>query len=85
MDKVKKTLQGVVVSNKMDKSIVVSISMKVKHPLYKKFVTRNYKLVAHDTNNEANIGDIVKVMETRPLSKSKRYIMKEIVKKAKVV
>lgn len=85
MNKEKKLIQGIVVSNKMDKSIVVKISVKVKHPLYKKYVTRNHKLVAHDKNNEANIGDIVRVVETRPLSKNKRYIMKEIVKKAKVV
>ncbi len=85
MEKKQKFLQGVVVSNKMEKSIVVRISVKVKHPLYNKFVTRRHKLVAHDEKNEANTGDIVRIMETRPLSKSKRFVMKEIMKKAKIV
>ncbi|MCK4524732.1 30S ribosomal protein S17 [candidate division WOR-3 bacterium] len=85
MDKKQRFLQGVVVSNKMEKSIVIRISIKVKHPLYNKFVTRRHKLVAHDEKNEANIGDIVRIMETRPLSKNKRFVMKEIIKKAKVV
>ena len=68
----RKTRVGKVVSNKMDKTIVVAIEDHVKHPLYKKIVKRTYKLKAHDENNESNIGDTVKVMETRPLSKDKR-------------
>lgn len=78
----RKTRVGKVVSNKMDKTIVVAIENKVKHPLYKKIVTRTYKLKAHDENNECNIGDKVKVMETRPLSKEKRWRVVEIVEKA---
>ena len=74
---------GKVVSNKMDKTIVVAIEDRVKHPLYKKIVDRTYKLKAHDENNECNIGDRVKVMETRPLSKDKRWRLVEIVEKAK--
>ena len=70
-------------SNKMDKTIVVAIEDHVKHPLYKKIVKRTYKLKAHDENNECNIGDTVKVMETRPLSKDKRWRLVEIVEKAK--
>ena len=79
----RKVRQGVVVSNKMDKTIVVAIEDRVKHPLYKKIVDRTYKLKAHDENNECNIGDRVKVMETRPLSKDKRWRLVEIVEKAK--
>ena len=78
-----KTRVGKVVSNKMDKTIVVAIEDRVKHPLYKKIVDRTYKLKAHDENNECNIGDRVKVMETRPLSKDKRWRLVEIVEKAK--
>ena len=74
---------GRVVSNKMDKTIVVAIEDRVKHPLYKKIVDRTYKLKAHDENNECNIGDRVKVMETRPLSKDMRWRLVEIVEKAK--
>jgi len=74
---------GKVVSNKMDKTIVVAIEDRVKHPLYKKIVNRTYKLKAHDENNECNIGDRVKVMETRPLSKDKRWRLVEIIEKAK--
>ena len=74
---------GIVSSNKMDKTIVVAIEDRVKHPLYKKIVDRTYKLKAHDENNECNIGDRVKVMETRPLSKDKRWRLVEIVEKAK--
>ena len=74
---------GKVVSDKMDKTIVVAIEDNVKHPLYNKIVKRTYKLKAHDENNEANIGDRVKVMETRPLSKDKRWRLVEIVEKAK--
>ena len=79
----RKTRVGRVVSNKMDKTIVVAIEDRVKHPLYKKIVDRRYKLKAHDENNECNIGDRVKVMETRPLSKDKRWRLVEIVEKAK--
>jgi len=79
----RKTRTGKVVSNKMDKTIVVAIENHVKHPLYNKIVKKTYKLKAHDENNECNIGDIVKVMETRPLSKDKRWRLVEIVEKAK--
>ena len=79
----RKTRVGKVVSNKMDKTIVVAIEDHVKHPLYKKIVKRTYKLKAHDEQNEYNIGDTVKVMETRPLSKDKRWRLVEIVEKAK--
>ena len=79
----RKTRVGKVVSNKMDKTIVVAIEDRVKHPLYKKIVDRTYKLKAHDENNECNIGDRVKVRETRPLSKDKRWRLVEIVEKAK--
>ncbi|HWT73369.1 30S ribosomal protein S17 [Lachnospiraceae bacterium MD1] len=74
---------GKVVSDKMDKTIVVAVVDNVKHPLYGKIVKRTYKLKAHDENNECNIGDRVKVMETRPLSKDKRWRLVEIVEKAK--
>ena len=74
---------GKVVSDKMDKTIVVAVVDNVKHPLYKKIVKRTYKLKAHDENNTAQIGDRVKVMETRPLSKDKRWRLVEIVEKAK--
>ena len=79
----RKTRFGKVVSNKMDKTIVVAIEGRVKHPLYKKIVDRTYKLKAHDENNECNIGDRVKVMETRPLSKDKRWRLVEIIERAK--
>ena len=79
----RKTRTGVVVSDKMDKTIVVAIEDHVKHPLYGKIVKRTYKLKAHDEKNECNIGDTVKVMETRPLSKDKRWRLVEIVEKAK--
>lgn len=79
----RKTRIGKVVSDKMDKTIVVAIETSVKHPLYKKIVKRTYKLKAHDENNECNIGDKVKVMETRPLSKDKRWRLVEIVEKAR--
>ncbi len=78
----RKTMTGTVVSDKMDKTIVVAIEDKVKHPLYKKIIKRTYKLKAHDENNECTIGDKVKVMETRPLSKDKRWRLVEIVQKA---
>ena len=72
-----------VVSDKMDKTVVVAIADRVAHPLYKKIVGRTYKLKAHDENNTCGIGDTVKVMETRPLSKDKRWRVVEIVEKAK--
>ena len=79
----RKTRVGKVVSDKMDKTIVVAVVDNVKHPLYGKIVKRTYKLKAHDENNECNIGDTVKVMETRPLSKDKRWRLVEIIEKAK--
>ena len=79
----RKTRVGKVVSNKMDKTIVVAIEDHVKHPLYKKIVKRTYKLKAHDETNECNIGDTVKVMETRPLSKDKRWRLVEVVERVK--
>ena len=69
----RKTRTGKVVSDKMDKTIVVAVEDRVAHPLYKKIIKRTYKLKAHDENNECGVGDIVKVMETRPLSKDKRW------------
>lgn len=74
---------GVVVSNKMEKSIVVSEVKKVKHPMYGKFVLKTKKYIAHDDKNDCNIGDTVKIMETRPLSKSKCWRMVEIIERAK--
>jgi len=79
----RKTRIGRVVSNKMDKTIVVAVEDNVKHPLYKKILKRTYKLKAHDENNECSIGDRVEVMETRPISKDKRWRLVEIVEKAK--
>ncbi|MCI6422315.1 MAG: 30S ribosomal protein S17 [Blautia sp.] len=79
----RKTRVGKVVSDKMDKTIVVAIEDHVKHPLYKKIVKRTYKLKAHDEENTCNVGDTVKVMETRPLSKDKRWRLVEIVERAK--
>ncbi len=79
----RKSRTGKVTSNKMDKTIVVAIEDHVKHPLYSKIVKRTYKLKAHDENNECNIGDTVKVMETRPLSKDKRWRLVEIIRRAK--
>ena len=79
----RKTRTGKVVSNKMDKTIVVAVVDNVKHPLYGKIVKRTYKLKAHDEQNECNIGDRVKVIETRPLSKDKRWRLVEIIEKAK--
>ena len=79
----RKTRTGKVVSNKMQKTIVVAVEDHVKHPLYGKIVKRTYKLKAHDEKNECNIGDTVKVMETRPLSKDKRWRLVEIIEKAK--
>lgn len=79
----RKTRIGKVISDKMDKTIVVAVVDNVKHPLYGKIVKRTYKLKAHDENNECRTGDRVKVMETRPLSKDKRWRLVEIVEKAK--
>ena len=79
----RKTRVGLVTSDKMDKTIVVSVTDNVKHPLYNKIVKRTYKLKAHDENNECGIGDRVRVMETRPLSKDKRWRLVEIIEKAK--
>ncbi|MBQ3274610.1 MAG: 30S ribosomal protein S17 [Christensenellaceae bacterium] len=79
----RKTRIGVVTSDKMDKTIVVTIKTKKKHPLYGKTVNKSSKLKAHDENNECGVGDKVKVMETRPLSKDKRWRLVEIVEKAK--
>jgi len=79
----RKTMTGTVVSDKMDKTIVVAIEDRVKHPLYGKIVKRTYKLKAHDENNECNAGDKVRVMETRPLSKDKRWRLVEVIQKAK--
>ena len=79
----RKTRVGVFVSDKMDKTIVVAIKDNVKHPLYKKVMKTTYKLKAHDENNECGIGDTVEVMETRPLSKDKRWRLVRIIEKAK--
>ena len=79
----RKTRIGEVVSDKMDKTIVVAIKTKVRHPLYGKMVNRTRKFKAHDENNECGIGDTVKIMETRPLSKDKRWRLVELVAKAK--
>ena len=79
----RKTRIGLVTSDKMNKTIVVSIVDNVKHPKYGKIVKKTYKLKAHDENNECRIGDTVKVMETRPLSKDKRWRLVEIIEKAK--
>ena len=79
----RKTRVGKVVSDKMDKTIVVAIEDHVKHPLYKKIVKKTYKLKAHDENNECKMGDTVRVMETRPLSKDKRWRLVQIIERAK--
>ena len=79
----RKTLVGKVTSNKMDKTITVAVENNVKHPLYGKILRRTYKLHAHDENNECNIGDRVRVKETRPVSKSKRWRLTDIIEKAK--
>ena len=79
----RKTRVGVVVSDKMDKTIVVAIKTKVRHPLYGKMVNRTRKFKAHDENNECGIGDTVKILETRPISKDKRWRLVEIIEKAK--
>ncbi len=74
---------GIVVSNKMDKSIIVAIRRKVKHPIYGKFVNKTKKLMVHDEENSCNIGDKVRIMETRPLSKNKSWRLVEIIERAK--
>lgn len=79
----RKTEVGKVVSDKMDKTVVVAIENSVKHPLYKKIVKRTIKFKVHDENNEAGVGDRVRIMETRPLSKDKRWRLVEIIEKAK--
>ena len=79
----RKTRTGLVSSNKMDKTITVAVERKVKHPLYGKFLKKTTKLHAHDEKNECNIGDIVKIMETRPISKLKRWRLVEVVEKVK--
>lgn len=79
----RKTRQGVVVSNKMDKTIVIAAEFKEKHPIYGKFVRKTKKYHVHDEKNEANVGDTVLIMETRPLSKTKRWRLVQIVEKAK--
>lgn len=79
----RKTRVGMVISDKMDKTIVVAIADRVSHPLYKKIVKRTYKLKAHDEENQCRVGDKVKVMETRPLSKDKRWRLVEVIQKAK--
>lgn len=79
----RKTRVGIVSSNKMDKTIVVSILDSVKHPLYKKVIKRTVKFKAHDENNECNIGDKVEIMETRPISRDKRWRLVRIIEKAK--
>ena len=79
----RKTRVGQVVSDKMDKTIVVAIGDSVQHPLYKKILKRTYKLKAHDENNQCGVGDTVEVMETRPLSKDKRWRLVRIIEKAK--
>lgn len=79
----RKTRTGIVVSDKMDKTVVVAIKTRVKHPLYGKIMNRTTKLKAHDEENACGIGDQVKIMETRPLSKDKRWRLVEIIEKAK--
>ena len=81
--KSRKTRTGVVVSDKMDKTVVLNVSQTVRHPLYGKIYKRNTKLQAHDETNDAHTGDIVKVMETRPISKTKRWRVVEVIERAK--
>jgi small subunit ribosomal protein S17 len=81
--KIRKTKTGVVRSDKMEKTITVAVERKVKHPIYGKFVKKTTKFHAHDENNEAKPGDVVKIMETRPLSKTKRWRLVEVIEKAK--
>ncbi len=79
----RKERTGVVISNKMEKSIVIAVKRKVKHPIYGKFVNKSTKLTAHDEKNECNVGDVVRIMETRPLSKNKCWRLVEIIERAK--
>ena len=79
----RKTRIGMVISNKMNKTITVAIERKVPHPIYKKYFKKTTKLMAHDENNECGIGDVIKIMETRPLSKNKKWRFVEVVEKAK--
>ena len=79
----RKVRTGIVVSDRMDKTVLVRVDRKVRHPLYKKTVGRSHKLAAHDESNEARVGDMVRVMETRPLSRTKRWRVVEIVERAK--
>ncbi|MTB49923.1 30S ribosomal protein S17 [Lewinella sp. W8] len=79
----RKTRDGIVVSNKMDKTIAVAIQRRLQHPIYGKYVKKTTKLIAHDENNECNIGDTVRIMETRPLSRRKRWRLVTILEKAK--
>ncbi|MDX1941167.1 MAG: 30S ribosomal protein S17 [Saprospiraceae bacterium] len=81
--KIRKTKVGVVVSNKMTKSISVKVERRLQHPIYGKFVKKSTKFMAHDENNDCNIGDLVRIMETRPLSKNKRWRLVEIIERAK--
>lgn len=83
MKNLRKERQGVVSSNKMDKTITVTIKYKEMHPIYQKFVNKTKKYHAHDEKNECNVGDTVKIMETRPLSKTKRWRLVEIIERAK--
>jgi small subunit ribosomal protein S17 len=80
---IRKERIGIVVSNKMDKSVVVNVQRKVKHPVYGKFVNKTTKFIAHDEDNTCNIGDTVRIMETRPLSKRKSWRLVEIVERVK--
>lgn len=80
---IRKTRVGIVVSDKMDKTVVVAVERLVKHPLYKKYIKQTSKFKAHDTDNQCDIGDKVKIMETRPLSKTKRWRVVEIIEKVK--
>ncbi len=79
----RKQRTGRVVSNRMEKSITVAVDRQIKHPIYGKFITKTTKYMAHDENNDANIGDLVKIMETRPLSKRKRWRLVEVIERAK--
>jgi len=79
----RKTRTGIVIKNSMDKSIIIAIQRKIAHPIYKKYFKKTTNLMAHDENNECNVGDVVKIMETRPISKNKNWRLVEIVEKAK--
>jgi len=79
----RKTRVGVVTSNKMNKTVAVTVERKLRHPIYGKFVKKTKSFIAHDENNDCNIGDVVKIMETRPMSKLKRWRLVEIIERAK--